>query len=696
MKNEDMKKQCSEERKDSNHGNLITIVLFIVFLSGVNFSQSINGFCLYGEFSTVPENKKFLIDKENLLAYGSFDKSITLHKNFLSPASASAANLYFPYLISDIQPFGLYEKNSGYFFVSRKERRAGWFLIEDSVNLKIIDEIKFESYPERIIVDDFNKDGKVEGIVSGNAFDGLSILKQRGKRLSEEKIAHNRVFSGAASIDLDYDDYPDIAAIDLFSSRLVFFYNNQSGGFYESRSLDFEGEIKNVFSTDFNSDGFNDLILSTAKNITILIGDSVSSFRQRKIVKTEGSSAKILSAKLNDDKFVDFILSYPNEEAIKYLISEPSGTYAEIAALIPGEVTDLVFKNSLDNATVKSGLFVLTNGGKIINISRIKEPANFFRISLAGQPRTVTAIGNKKNLTLIDLFNNSLKIISSTPNFLFNEIKNFNLSQSYSDILSSYKIEDALYLFDRGSRLIDILKFDKQMKKVNHTNLYTNKPIEEIRVVGSTVKDSIYALVEKDSLVERLLFEFEDFRYAAEVTDSLFSSSIASKFSLFSPDTIYSWTVKSDSLYLNAFHSDSIFSTIYSTEYTDSVSVEMFGIGEIIINIIEDKNSVRGLSIIDGKPEYLFIDSKSYELITNNESLFKNKFYTDGYLYVYKNKNLIKFTFDFNALKYVSRIETEGMNSYFVSKFFKSLGNDKKYLIYTSPGKSYITFRWID
>ena len=697
MKKEDMKKLYLEGRNGSNYVKYFLLIFFFAILSGSDFAQTINGFCGFREFETSEGNKKFFID-ENLLAFGSTEKSITLHHNFLSPNPSSGTTLFFPYLISDLKSFGNEQNKNSYIFTSRKERRAGWFVIEDSADLKIMDEIKFESYPGQILVDDFNRDGKPDGIISGNSFDGLSLLRKSKGKLREHKIVRNRVFSSAASIDLDYDNYPDIAAVDLFSNKLIFFYNNQSGDFYENRSLDFTDEIKNIISLDFNSDGFADILLHTNKNITLLKGDSVSSFAERKIIKTEGSISKLIASNINDDGFSDFILLDQSDDIIKLLLSGKADAYREIVMLKSRGITDLsVVEESGDRENI-DGLFVLSGEGKIINLYKTEEIKGFFRISLGAVPKAVSRFGKDRKLAFVDEYNNSLKIISSSPNFLFDEINSYRLSQTFSNIYSVQisKGKTAAYLYSPGEKLIEILKFDAGMNKISETNLYANKPIREIAVGVDNEKDSIYSIVEKNKVVDKLLFAYKDFRYAAEVKDSLFINSIASKFSLTNPDTIYSWTMKGDSIYLNLFHSDSSYEKIHSMPVDDSVSVEMFSIGSKIINIIKDKSSVRGLSIENSEPEYLFVDSKSFELIKNNESFFSDVFSADEYLYAYKNKNLYKFTFEFNALKYISRIETEEMNSYFISKFFKNIGTDKKYLIYTSPGKSYITFRWID
>ena len=72
-------------------------------------------------------------------------------------------------------------------------------------------------------------------LISGSAFDGLSLLSESGEKLIEEKIEERTIYTDAIFVDLNNDNVPDIAGFNLITNSVVLFYNYGNGTFRKSK-----------------------------------------------------------------------------------------------------------------------------------------------------------------------------------------------------------------------------------------------------------------------------------------------------------------------------------------------------------------------------------------------------------------------------------------------------------------------------
>ena len=84
-------------------------------------------------------------------------------------------------------------------------------------------------------------------------------MKSTRKGIQQDNFAGNRLFTNSAFIDLDYDSFDDIAAVDLFTNSIKMFYNDGTGSFSEQRSINLETSISEFRTTDVDLDGFTEL-----------------------------------------------------------------------------------------------------------------------------------------------------------------------------------------------------------------------------------------------------------------------------------------------------------------------------------------------------------------------------------------------------------------------------------------------------
>ncbi len=253
-----MTKPCKGEKTGLKIELSKAEIIFCLFLLTQDiFSQiPINGFCKYNDIKVDSGYTSFFALNYNgdsyadLFLYNSNDKKSV---SFLGDNSGSFNKDYednLPFEISQLQ--NVRAKNGmiqEYAFTSRKTRQVGTLKFTEKGKPEIESKIELKSYPENLSIGDIQNDGKSEMLVSGSSFEGLSIIFNRDKNLIEKKIIDKTVFSSSVLTDLSNDGELDIAAFNVFTNSINFFYNIGGNDFKKVRSIPARG--KNLLTYGF-------------------------------------------------------------------------------------------------------------------------------------------------------------------------------------------------------------------------------------------------------------------------------------------------------------------------------------------------------------------------------------------------------------------------------------------------------------
>ena len=523
-KKEDLMKHFKEE-KIVSAVKLIILNSFLVTLflfSDITAQIPINGFCRYREF---PVKKNFTnifpIDYNSdgyrdLLIYNSSNN------RYVSALSDNKSDLkdilekYSPAAISNIHSFSNNSSERRFIFLSRRTRQVAVSSFSRNGMISSQSKIKLNGYPSNIDVGDIDGDGKPEGLVSGSSISGLSIIKEKNRTLHETKIGTGKIFSTSLFIDLDYDSFPDIAAVDLYSNSVILFYNDGSGNFNESRSIGLKGEINEIKSADFNSDGFNDLIYIKDNHFEVLLGDSVSSFHKKFILETPVKPDKYTVLDFNGDGFND--VAFINTGNGTLYISFAKSTkvyYPPIIYLQKNGLSDLT--SYIDRTGKK--LAVLSSEGKIYLINKPGFADDSFSISLGFKPTALTTFDHLndrfKDVCFVDETEKALKLILSERRNLFRTYFSIPLVSGYNDLI----VDDGksriktFYCFSKAGGAIEIVRINFDNYSYKKQTIYVDGSIEDIKFTSDRLKDrqNIYALVKKDGGTYLQEFEVRNF-----------------------------------------------------------------------------------------------------------------------------------------------------------------------------------------
>jgi hypothetical protein len=528
MKKDGISKPYKEGKTGLKIGLKNTSILFIVFfLSKEIYSQiPINGFCQFSGFNVEKGyNSVFSLNFNNdsytdLLLYNPDQKKVVSYGGEKNGSFIKSGDFRVPYQITSIKI--LNERGSKikrYAFTSRQSMRAGIYSFTSGGRPYLTNSIKFTSYPENISIADVNKNGSKQFLISGPAFDGLSVISQVKGILKEKKIVAKSNFSNAVFADLSNDGYPDIAAFNIISNSLDFFYNEGENKFKQVRTIKFDQPVHSLHSVDLNLDNYPDLLFTEGKSIDIIYGDFASAYNTRVTINTRFQPDEIITGDFNRDGKID--IAYLNYEtgilSIIYAKNDEE-FYPEILYLKKDGLRSITpYYSKFIN-----GIVSLSSNGNIFMEKNMPAITENVSISVGATPSSISSFdyGNNgiNDICYIDAYNPSLDLIVRNSDGIPSTFYSYPVFDNYSNIVvdnTEPRIK-TFYCYSRGKRLIEILKIDLSRNEIEKNSVYSPGPIEDLKIqrTGNNFAN-LYIAFERNSMIGLSIMEYREYRYTA-------------------------------------------------------------------------------------------------------------------------------------------------------------------------------------
>ncbi len=653
-----MKKPFKEEKQDSKVvKSKFYFVALLFFFSIKIFPQiPINGFCKFKNFHVPPGyNSLFTLNYNNdsytdLILFNSDKKNIVSVPGKSNGNFGKPSVFKIPYQITNIQ--NINDINSPvkkYAFTSRQNRIVGIYSFLSSGKAILSRKIKFDSYPENISATDINGNGKDELLISGPAFNGLSILYITHSGIIKKSLYPGRSFTNAIFADLNNDGLPDIAAFDIMNNCISFFFNMGDNKFKEIRSINLNGKINLLRTVDLNLDHYPDLIFAKGKSIEIMFGDSIASFNNEETIKTIYKPDEIITGDFNHDGKIDIAYLNKQNQTLSILYASNNGFYPEEVYMQKPGLENLVPFYS----KFISGIEAVSTNGEIYSILKLSSLLENVSLVFSPKPRNITYFDRSNNgindFCYIDSLTMSLDLVvrnnAGIPALLYTA----KLSQYHSQILVDNTDPDlkTFYCFDYGHKLIEIIKIDFRNNNINRDYLYSLGPIKDIKLnrdnEGSTV--ITIAFINDDKLGLSII-QYHNYRYDYSNFQNIASNIEAVNLSGKKETSLYLWQNSNNGIALNNFY----------------LNNENFSKNNIIKFANEKPSSITLLTA-----DFLNKD-KEETLSIINQGLNSKTVFTRGNLkYVLRNKDLLS-TFDpLSGVKfYFGEIRNGGLKFLFV------------------------------
>ena len=546
--------------------------LLIIILSDFLFPQiPFKGFCRLTTFKVDSSYTRIFslnYDKDeysDLLVYNPIESRASLYRGSNGLNFTLIKKINFPLQPSRLEP--ITARNNmieDFAFTSRKSRAFGIYKFTTLGNPEPIHQIKFNSYPENISIGDINGDGKPEFLLSGNSFDGLSIIQYEGSKLVENKILENRTFLNAQFVDLNSDDIKDIAALNSVDNTIHLFFNNGRGEFAELKKINVSDDVLSLKTFDINYDSFPDIIVSIKSSIKIYFGDPAHSYQNVISIETPSTANDFVIGDFNRDGYFDFnCLSKSDGKIFTIFAKDFTNYYPEFVHLQKDGITDLI---PFFSRFVYGSAFVNKNG-EVNILSKTISISDEQSLAVGISPGIISKFDLTDNgimdLIFIDNYDQSLKFIIRDASGLPEKLYSVHLNGDYNNILvfNDSKLKKTFYFFTEKNRVIESLEIDFQKYSFNRDFFYSEGPIEDVVVnPDNNGNAEIFALYSKDKNLNLEIFSKTSLRYSNKsytgISSDWISPSIVSTKDLL----VGYWNKKNQSLnfYLADINADKI------------------------------------------------------------------------------------------------------------------------------------------
>ncbi|MGA8264087.1 MAG: VCBS repeat-containing protein [Ignavibacteriaceae bacterium] len=716
-----MKKLYKEEIVGSGKElRLYSFLLFVMLFFNESFSQvPINGFCKLNSFKVDSDYTSLFslnFNKDShtdLILFNPTNKQLTTLTGDKAGNFGKKLRFRIPYEITNIISYrDNFNRVLGYAFTSRKSRRMGIYDFTKSGKPYLKKVYKFDSYPDNISSTNLNNDKSESFLISGSAFNGLSIISEDKKGLQEKKIVTNISYTNAIFVDINSDGYPDIVAYNLFENTLDFFENNANGDFKKTRTLKIKDKINSLQNFDVNLDGYQDIVYSVGNSVSIVYGDSVSSYDSTLTVETSYYPDKIILGDFNRDGKIDFAyVNKPNSILSIIFKGNESEFYPEIIYLKKDGISDLIpYYSKFIN-----GIVLISTEGYLYLESSLLSMTGDVDISLGAEPTALSFFDVDNNgimdLCFVDKFTNSLKLIvrntAGIPSLLYST-KLFE-SQSRVTVDNLDPQQKTFYCFKPDNNLIEVISYNFSNGKTKRYSLYTPGKIKEVKIYSKkndTTKLLVVNIKNGKLILSTFYKSITGFNNSefTDISDSVFAASVATV----PVPRLFYWKINNGKqIWYRVSLSDNFKKpvkyfqlSLKDTTLLNSFAGDLFNKDEAVsINFFETKNNNFALLSSGNSP--VLVASKNFInhfRIKNKNQLFFGEMKPGGleklYIYVPGESELYKIDFIKRGKEVVITkvIDAANVDSYFV----KNMNYKDNYLVYTDSVEHCIKIRQIN
>lgn len=636
-------KHYKEEKTDSGSEEKIFKLFFLILLllpHNVSPQFYLNGFCKYDSFEIPQGSESFFALNFNGDSFNDFlilNNSNKTASTLLGESEGKFKNGYtnsaFISINSLLPIYDFYGKTSSHVYASRIINTVGFVSYKGKGNPTFGKKIRFSSYPEKLSTADVDKNGRTEVLVSGASFEGLSIIYQTEKGLTEKKIYPKESFSQSVFIDLNHDGYPDIVAFEVSTYSLYFFYNNTRGGFRLERKVNLQQSIQNLQVVDFNLDSYPDLLFTFGNSIVIKYGDPFSSLEQQSIVKTKYKPSKVIYGDFNRDGKIGIVYLSKENSSVSILFKQNEDALQDEVVYFtqPGLVDIIPFYSKFID-----GFAVLNNKGKIYLFSNLISFSKYAKLYFGGKADKISSFDYGDNgiydISFINSDNSTFNLVlrdnSGIPTILYS----IPLFLGYQN----YRVDDRLpylktfYFYNQSDRVIELLDVDLESFTYKRNYIYTGGTILDLRITNNQdeQKSSIHVAHIKNGLLSSSLYSYKDFHYSEVTSTSLATNVISAKIS--ENSSIYHWKDEKEKLSLSVINSTGNQNSKKIFTYQKNKSKPDV---KILFDIFNSEKEILVTNLTqNGETAALFAKEDFYEIIKANDEN-KDFFAPNGLLY---------------------------------------------------------------
>ncbi len=693
-------KLSKEERTGLKIG-LSKSLLILILIPSITFPQiPFKGFCKLNSFKIDSGYTKifsFNYDRDeyaDLMVYNPLETKAKIYHGTSGFGFDYKGEVTFPLQPSRLEPIILSNNMiESFAFTSRKGRSFGICKFSAQGRPELVSKIKFDSYPENLSIADINNDGLPEFLISGNSFNGLSLIQHKGSSLEENKIISGQTFLNAQFVDLNSDDIKDIAALNSVDNSLRFLYNNGRGEFTEVRKIDVGENVLALKVFDLNYDSFPDVIISTENAIKIYFGDPTHTYENVVSVKTGSQADDFVIGDFNRDGYFDFTCLSKIDGTIFTIFAKDF--YSYYTELVHTEKQGIVDIIPFFSKFVYGAAFI-NQFGQVDILSKILSLSDDQTLALGKAPYTVAKFDVTDNgindIILIDHSDQTIKFIirdaTGYPDILYS----VNLNDNHKNIIqfSDSKFVKTFYCFTYGKRLIEAIQVNFQKFTFKREYFYTEGPIEDFVISpDNSGSAELYALFSKDNTLNLEIFSKTALRYSNRIYKNISANWFSPVLLSTKKMLVGFWSRAGE---YNVFNLVDLSANEIKLTSKNKIEIDDYSITAITQYLVNDVDNTL-VSFISGKDRTQILASKNDFIIYSDKSpkfefriTDKNQLFFDKTNSLFVNDKIGKAFYTLRLSKSNNQLRVEKIfdDIEIINFVVTNLDQRKYHLIYTS------------
>ncbi|MBE0539229.1 MAG: VCBS repeat-containing protein [Ignavibacterium sp.] len=512
-----------------------TLLLFVL-LSEIIFPQiPFKGFCKLNSFAVDSGFTKIFSlnydqnEHSDILIYNPQQKVAELFDGKSGLKFILKNKITLPTEISSIEPI-IYANNmiESFAFTSRKSRNFGIYKFNTSGNVSLVSKIKFNSYPENISIAKNYTNGEQSFLISGNSFDGLSIISLKNNQLIEKKAAINSIFQNAQFIDVNSDGFEDIAAISTIENKLLIFYNNSRDDFKELKQINVNDDVLSLRVFDINYDHYTDIIVSTKSGIKIYFGDALASFDKTIFIETSYPVDKFIIGDFNRDGFFDFNCLSIEEGIISTIFAKDFNLfYSEFLQKQKKGIVDLI---PFFSKFVYGSAF-LNELGEISILSKVNSMSDDQQLAVGINPDIIKSFDHINNgiadFAFTDEFDKKLKFILRNSAGIPERLFSVDLYDDHEKmfVFDNSNSRKTFFLYSNEKKIIESLEIDFEKFTFSRRFHYAEGPIKDLIIKPDSKGDAeLFILYSTNRLLNLQVITKTEINYNKKLYNDLSSN----------------------------------------------------------------------------------------------------------------------------------------------------------------------------
>lgn len=526
-----MMKLLPEEKTDLRT-ELSKILFFVIFIPPIVFSQiPFKGFCKIDSFPTDSGYTKIFSlnfnqdEYADLLLYNPSLKQAALFEGKSGLNFELKKNLLFHSQPAKFEPIILSNNLvDGYAVTSRRDKSFSIINFNANGSYKTFNSIRFNSYPENVSASDIDGDGYTEFLISGNSFDGLTLLSYRNNQFEINNLIKNKSFQNAHLVDINLDGFKDILAASSVDNALIFYYNNGRNEFSEVRRILVDDDILSVNIFDLDFDSVQDIVVGTKSYLKIYYGDETISYNRNISIKASSAVNDFVIGDFNRDGYFDFnYLSFTSGKVVTIFAKDYYSFHPELLHLNDTGIKDVI---PFFSKFVYGSAFV-NEKGEFSILSSIQLLSDNHNLALATNPSKVFVFDlNENGIKDLAFIDDDYKLNFLTRNSagVPDKFYTVSLSDKHSEIVvyDNSKTRKTFFCYSQGKRAIEYLEVDFEKFSFRRNYLYSKGGIENLSVRKDDQNNpEIFVLFSNNNSLNVEVFTKTTLKFGSRIIDNI-------------------------------------------------------------------------------------------------------------------------------------------------------------------------------